>query len=88
MVFRLAKGVQVRKENWGLLFYSQVEHRIYFVRSGNWLYPQHFDGTLTFASLVGDIAKRKGTSANDIEHSIQKLTSQLVESGMIVNEIR
>lgn len=86
MVYRLAENVQVRKESWGLLFYSQAQHRVYFVKSKDWLYPQYFDGTWTFGCLVCDIAKRMGTSAKVIERSIQKLTTPLVKSGIIVNE--
>jgi hypothetical protein len=86
MAFSLVKNVQVRKESWGLLFYSPAQHKVCFVRSGDWLYPQYFNGTLTFDSLVGDIAKRLGTSAKVIESSIQKLTAHLVRMGMIINE--
>jgi hypothetical protein len=87
MAFQLAKNVQVRKESWGLLFYSQAQHKVYFVKSGDWLHPQDFDGTWTFDSLVCDIAKRWGTSAKVIESSIQKLTAYLVRMGMIINEL-
>ena len=88
MVCRLANNVQVRKESWGLLFYLQVPHRVCFVRSGDWLYPQHFDGTWTFDGPVGDIARRTGTPAEFIERSIQKLTKHLMGNGLIVNEPR
>jgi len=86
MVCRLAKSVQVRKESWGLLFYSQAQQRVCFVRSGDWLYPQYFDGTWSYDRLVCDIAKRVGTSAKVIERSIQKSITHLVESRMIVND--
>ena len=87
MAYRLAKGVQVRKEDWGLLFYAQGEHKIYFVQSGDWLYPPYFDGTWTFDSLVCDIAKRMESSVKAFECSIQKLTMYLVERGIIVDEL-
>ncbi len=86
MVGRLANNAQIRKESWGVLFYSPAKHKVCFVRSGDWLYPQHFDGTWTFDSLVGDIAKRIGTSAEIIERSIQKAIKHLMDTGMIVNE--
>lgn len=86
MIGRLAKNVQVRKESWGLLFYSQAQHRLCFVRSGDWLYPQHFNGAWTFNGLVNDITRRMGTSAGVIERSIQKLTRHLMDSGMIIDE--
>jgi hypothetical protein len=87
MLYRLAEGAQVRKESWGILFYTQAQHRVCFVGGGDWLHPRYFDGTWTFDSLVGDVAKRMGTSAKAIEPSIQKLTARLLDSGMIVNEL-
>ena len=87
MVGRLANNVQIRKESWGLLFYSQAKHKVCFVRSGDWLYPQYFDGTWTFDSLVGDIAKRAGIPAEIIERSIQKSINHLMDKGIIVNEL-
>jgi hypothetical protein len=87
MVYRLAEDVQVRKESWGLLFYQQLRHKVYFVRSGDWLYPRYFDGSWSFDSMVGDIARRTGTPAEIIERSIQKLTGRLMDNRMIVNEL-
>jgi hypothetical protein len=86
MVCHLAKNVQVRKESWGLLFYLQTPHRVSFVRSGDWLYPQHFDGTWTWDSLVSDIARRTGTPSEIIESSVQKLSKHLLDNGIIINE--
>jgi len=87
MLCRLAGQVQVRKEKWGLLFYVQQRHKLYFVRSGDWLYPRHFDGTWTFNSIGNDIAERTGASIEIIERSLSKLTQQLTANGMIVNEV-
>ena len=87
MACRLAKNVQVRKENWGLLFYSPVRHKVCFVRSGDWLYPYYFDGTWTLDGLVNDIARRLDSPAEIIERSIQKLNNYLMDSEMIVNEL-
>ena len=86
MIGRLANNVQIRKESWGLLFYSQPKHRVCFVRSGDWLYPQYFDGTWTFDGLVADVARRTGTPTEVIERSIQKPIKYLMDNGMIVNE--
>jgi hypothetical protein len=87
MVYRLAEDVQVRKESWGLLFYQQLRHKVYFVRSGDWLYPRHFDGSWTFHDMVGDIGRRTGTPAEITERSIQKLTGHLLNNRMIINEL-
>jgi hypothetical protein len=85
MTCRLAGGVQVRKESWGLLFYSQPRHKLCFVRSGNWLYPEHFNGTWTFENMVEDIAGRTGTPAEIIERSMPTLAQNLVANRMIVD---
>jgi putative mycofactocin binding protein MftB len=83
MVYRLAEGVQVRKEGWGLLFYSQGKSKIYFVKSGDRLHPLSYDGTFQPDSL-----EYRPTNSLDIlsEHPAQRLISQLVERGLIVNE--
>ncbi|MFC1933248.1 hypothetical protein ACFLXU_06480 [Chloroflexota bacterium] len=83
----MAKNVQVRKESWGLLFYSQPRHKVRFVKSGDWLFPEYFDGTWTFNELVGDIASRTGTPDDVIESSLQKVTKYLIDSEIIINEL-
>lgn len=87
MVCRLAENIQVRKESWGLLFYSQHRHKVCFVKSGDWLYPEHFDGTWTLDDITDDIARRTDTPAEIIERSIPKLTERLTANRMIVNEL-
>ena len=87
MASRLADNVQVRKESWGLLFYSQPKHRVCFVKSGEWLYPHYFDGSWELDSLVEDIARRTGTPAEAIERFIQKPIKYLMDNGIIVNEL-
>jgi len=88
MACRLADNVQMRKESWGLLFYMQSRHKVCFVRSGDWLYPEHFDGTWTFEDIIDDIAGRTDTPAEIIERSLPKLTDHLTGNRVIVNEIQ
>jgi hypothetical protein len=88
MPCRLAPDVQVRKESWGLLFYRQTSHKVCFVKSGDWLYPAHFDGTWTLESIKDDIAQRTGAPAAIIERSLPKLTSHLTSSRMITDAVR
>ena len=80
--------MQIRKESWGLLFYQQVRHKMFFVRSGDWLYPQHFDGTWTEQSIIKDIVKRTGIPAEIVERSLPKLTKRLTSSRLITHEVR
>jgi hypothetical protein len=88
MPFRLADKVQVRKESWGLLFYRQAPHKVCFVKSGDWLYPAHFDGTWTFAGIIDDISGRTGAPPEIIERSLSSLTDHLSRNQVIVHEIR
>jgi hypothetical protein len=88
MACRLADGVRVRKEGWGLLFYVPSRHRVCFVRSGDWLYPGHFDGTWTLPNIVADIAGRTGTPAEIIERSLPRLTARLAANEMMADEVR
>ncbi len=88
MAGRLADGVQVRKESWGLLFYLPSRHKVFFVRSGDWLCPGHFDGTWTPAGIATDIARRTGTPAEVIERALPRLTARLAAAGMVTDEVR
>jgi hypothetical protein len=85
---RLAEGVQVRKESWGLLFYRPASHKICFVRSGDWLSPECFDGTRTPEEIIDDIAGRTGAPREIIERSLSKLTERLLKSRVIAHEVR
>jgi len=87
MVCRLADNVRVRKESWGLLFYSQPRHKLCFVKSGNWLEPDHFNGDWSLDKLADDIAGRTGKSAEIIQESLTKLTANLIENRMVVDEL-
>ena len=86
MVYHLAKGVQVRKEDWGLLFYSQGENKIYFAKSGDLLQPIHSDDTFKLAINHSEKSNSSANSAKSIEESIQKLIASLIERGIVVRE--
>ena len=87
MTFRLADQVQVRQESWGLLFYSQTQHRMVFVKSGDLLNPGHFDGTWAFDAVIADIVARRKASVENITGTIRKLTNNLVMNEMVINEL-
>jgi hypothetical protein len=88
MPCRLALDVQVRKESWGLLFYLQTRHKVCFVRSGDWLYPAHYDGTWTLESIIDDITRRTGAPAEIIERSLPKLAKHLTSNRMVIDAVR
>jgi hypothetical protein len=88
MACRLADNVRVRKESWGLLFYSPPRHKVCFVRSGGWLSPDSFAGAWTVDGLAESITAGTGTPTGAVERSLQKMTGQLIASGMVVDELR
>jgi hypothetical protein len=88
MPLYLADNVQVRKESWGLLFYRPAPHKLCFVRSGDWLYPAHFNGTWTLESIIVDISRRTSAPVEIIERSLPKLTDRLIKNQVITHEIR
>jgi hypothetical protein len=88
MPLYLADNVQVRKESWGLLFYRPSPHKLCFVRSGDWLYPAHFDGSWTLESIIVDISRRTSAPVEIIERSLPKLTDRLIKNQVITHEIR
>jgi hypothetical protein len=88
MAGRLAAGVRVRRESWGLLFYAPSRHKVLFVRSGDWLEPGHFDGTRAAADIVEDIAARTGTAAEIVERTLSRLTARLAAERLIADEVR
>lgn len=88
MACRLADNVRVRKESWGLLFYSPPRHKVCFVRSGDWLSPDNLAGEWTVTGLAESIDGRTGTPAGAVERSLQKMNGQLIASGMVVDELR
>ena len=51
-VYRLAEGVQVRNEVFGLLFYDYRGPRLYFVPSKNMITDEFFEGKQRAADLA------------------------------------
>lgn len=62
--YRLAKGVQVRKESFGLLFYDYKGPRLYFVPSKDLLTDTFFNGEKSVKDIrilkLLDIIEAKG----------------------------
>jgi putative mycofactocin binding protein MftB len=85
---RLADNVRVRQESWGLLFYRQKQHKLCFVRSADWLRPEHFDGSWTPESIIHDISRRTGAPPEIIERSLSRLTDHLDRNQVMAHEIR
>ena len=80
--YKLARGSQVREEDFGLLFYKMNGPRLYFISSGDSISPDFFNGDDTLEEWL------KKNSQSDIgEAGISELTkilTQLSEKGVIV----
>jgi hypothetical protein len=87
MPLRLGESVQVRRESWGLLFYRMKTHKVCFVKSGDWLRPEYFDGTWDVPAMVADIAGRTGVPFETIERSLPRLASRLIGNQVITDEV-
>jgi hypothetical protein len=87
-VYRLAENIQVRQESWGLLFYSQLGHKIVFVKCFDWLQPKHFNGTWALTDIVNDASARTGTSSGLLDCALRKSIDNLLKNGMVINELR
>ena len=57
-VYCLNKGVQVRSERFGLLFYDYRGPRLYFLPTKSLVEDHFFDGTQPMSELVNDIHAR------------------------------
>ncbi len=57
-VYRLADGVQVRREKFGLLFYDYRGPRLYFVPSGDLMEDRFFDGERTARELAESVCAK------------------------------
>lgn len=83
--YRLAHGISVRMEKFGLLFYNSRGPKLTFVRSGPWIHPDFFSGEMDlekwirtqFPALFEEERLRMG------ERLLQTL-SKLVEKELIV----
>jgi putative mycofactocin binding protein MftB len=81
--YKLASGSQVREENFGLLFYTMVGPRLYFLSCGGLLHRDFFNGELTLEKWI-----RKSTSLDSVPktviRSLKNSLNQLQEKGVII----
>jgi putative mycofactocin binding protein MftB len=81
--YKLAPGSQVRKEHFGLLFYTMAGPRLYFLSCKGLLGSGFFDGELTLETEI-----RQNTGGNSVPEAVlQNLKdslNQLHEKGVII----
>jgi len=81
--YHLRKGVQVRKEKFGLLFYDYRGPRLYFVPTKNLIENDFFDGTKTTEELIESIRTRYGQSRQASQQWVTQVLSGLEQKGLI-----
>lgn len=79
----LASGTQVRKEDFGMLFYTMAGPRLYFLSSGNALDPDFFEGRVTLDQWLSSRKMPDSVSKARLL-GIEKSLNQLKEKGVIL----
>ena len=81
--YTLAKGTQVREEDFGLLFYQMNGPRLHFVASGNFLTEDFFQGKMTLEAWMG---AREGLPEDNSQavKAFAEALQQLTQKGVIV----
>jgi putative mycofactocin binding protein MftB len=82
-VFKLAKGVQVRKEVFGLLFYDYRGPRLYFVPSKDLITDSFFDGKQSIDDLTDALTTSTPSPRKQAQDQIEKILEMLENKGLI-----
>lgn len=82
-VFQLNRGVQVRREKFGLLFYDYRGPRLYFLPSRDLVEDDFFNGTQSLDELVGALQARHNWPRSWIEDRLGDIMGQLESKGLI-----
>lgn len=80
--YKLAPGTQVREEDFGLLFYTMVGPRLYFLRSGSLLGSDFFCGEQTLEQWLEDHSQVEHIDTT--AQYIAKGLSGMIEKGVIL----
>ncbi|MBW1804467.1 MAG: mycofactocin biosynthesis chaperone MftB [Deltaproteobacteria bacterium] len=81
--YALAAGVQVREEDFGLLFYSMAGPRLYFVSSGDALDSRFFRGEWTLYQWINQ-SRDPDTIPKSRLQGLSHTLSRLVEQGVLL----
>ena len=79
----LASGTQVREEDFGLLFYTMVGPRLFFLPLGDLLESPFFEGEFTLEQWIGQQA-RLGSVPKGRILGLKKALKQLRDKGVIL----
>ena len=81
--YKLADGVQVREEKFGLLFYNYRGPRLYFVPSKDLIDADFFNGRQSVSGLIASICARKGWTRAGVGERITQILAKLEDKGLI-----
>jgi putative mycofactocin binding protein MftB len=82
-VYKLAAGVQVREETFGLLFYNYQGPRLYFVPSKDLIPDIFFHGRQSVSELAESICSHNGWSRAGVQDRIIQILIMLEKKGLI-----
>ena len=82
-VYRLAEGVQVRNEVFGLLFYDYRGPRLYFVPSKSMITDRFFEGKQRAADLVDCLCAETSWPRKQVSDQLVQLLEKLERKGLI-----
>jgi putative mycofactocin binding protein MftB len=82
-VYRLAEGVQVRNEVFGLLFYGYRGPRLYFVPSKQLIADAFFEGRQRVVDLLDHLCAEMSWPRERIHDQLGHVLEKLEEKGLI-----
>jgi putative mycofactocin binding protein MftB len=85
-VYRLAAGVQVRNEVFGLLFYDYRGPRLYFVPSRNLMTDTFFEGRQSVTDLLDHLCTEMPWPRERLRNQLGHVLATLEEKGLIHGE--
>jgi putative mycofactocin binding protein MftB len=84
--YKLADGVQVREEKFGLLFYNYRGPRLYFVPSKDLIGVDFFCGRQSVSGLIASICAQKGWTRVQVGERIMQVLVKLEDKGLIYGQ--
>lgn len=84
--YRLADGVQVRREKFGLLFYDYRGPRLYFVPSKDLVQDDFFSGRSTVRELVETICAKHDWPHRLVSGKVTEILALLKAKGLVYEQ--
>jgi putative mycofactocin binding protein MftB len=81
--YRLSKGVQVREESFGLLFYHYDGPKLFFVQSKNLVDEHFFSGEQSIGDQASVLRETRGWSKEAAQKQLAALMELLKTRGLV-----